>query len=211
MGRREDNKALKRAALLEAGLRLFGEQGFDRTSIEQIAVEAGVARGTFYLYFDDREALFDAVVDGFFEPLLGVFDEVEGQLHRAADAGAALRIYQGMALRLAALGLGHRTRLLLIFREMRGQGLAGLRARERTMIERITALTTLARQLGLIHVDDPLLASLAILGAIERLFFEALLGDLELGDPHLLAARAAALLSRVLGIGLESAVSPDPA
>jgi len=201
LGRREDNKALKRAALIEAGLRLFGEQGFDRTSIEQIAAEASIARGTFYLYFEDREALFDAVVDGFFEPLLGVFDEVHGQLERATDPAAALRIYQGMALRLAALGLANRDRLLLIFREMRGQGLTGLRARERRMIARVTELTALARDLGLVRVDDAQLASLVILGAIERLYFEALHGELDLGEPHALAAKAVLLLSRVLGIG----------
>lgn len=202
MGRREDNKAAKRAALIDAALALFGEQGFDRTSIEQIAAAAGVARGTFYLYFEDKEAVFDAVVDGFFQPLLRIFDEVAIGLDAAATPEQALAVYQAMALRIAALGLAQRARILLVFREMRGQGLGGLRARERALIDRVTALTAQARALGLVDVDDPRLASLVILGGIERLVFEALTGELPVADAAGFAARAAELLSRVLGIGL---------
>jgi AcrR family transcriptional regulator len=202
VGRREDNKAQKRGALIEAGLRLFGAHGFERASIEQIAADAGTARGTFYLYFESKEALFEAIVDGFFEPLMAIFDEVGRSLDRAASPAEALVVYQVMAVRLAALGLGHRERVLLVFREMRGQGLPGLRARERALIDRITALTLQARELGLVRVEDPRLASLVILGGIERLYFEALIGELELGDAPGLAARAAVLLSRVLGIGV---------
>lgn len=204
MGRREENKAHKHGALVDAGLRLFGAHGFERASIEQIAADAGIARGTFYLYFDSKESLFEAIVDGFFDPLMSIFDDVAAALERAGSPSEALVVYQVMAVRLAALGLGHRDGVLLVFREMRGQGLPGLRARERALIDRVTALTQQAQDLGLVRVDDPRLASLVILGGIERLHFEALIGELDLGDAPGLAARAAVLLSRVLGIGVGS-------
>jgi AcrR family transcriptional regulator len=200
MGRREDNKTAKRLALIDAGLALFGSQGFERTSIEQIAAEAGVARGTFYLYFEDKWTLFDAVIDGFMLPLMTVFDDVEEAIQGASTSQEVLAAYQRMALQIAAVGLTQRQRVVLLFREMRGQGIPRLRERERDLIDRVTSLTALARERGLVDVDDPRLASLVILGAIERLFFEVLLGEIEVGEPSALAGDAARLLSRVLGL-----------
>lgn len=201
MGRREQNKAKKNAALLQAGLDLFLEGGVEGTSIEQIAARAGVARGTFYLYYESKEVLFEAVVDGFLDPLMEIFDRVEAALDRASDSGAALQVYQIMAAELAMLGLAHTDRVLLLFREMRGPSMRGLRSRELALIERVTGLTRLAMDRGLVQAGDPRLASLVILGGIERLYFEVLIGELELGEPAELATKAAVLLSRVLGVG----------
>lgn len=47
----------RRAALARAALRLWAEAGFDQTSVAKIAREAGIAKGTFYLYFESKEAL----------------------------------------------------------------------------------------------------------------------------------------------------------
>lgn len=46
-----------RAALIEAGLRVVARMGPDSPGIEDVAAEAGVARGTVYNYFETREAL----------------------------------------------------------------------------------------------------------------------------------------------------------
>jgi AcrR family transcriptional regulator len=58
----------KREAILDAALELFGRYGFRRTSIDDIARAAGVAKGTVYLYVENKEALFrtlsHSVLDG---------------------------------------------------------------------------------------------------------------------------------------------------
>jgi AcrR family transcriptional regulator len=59
----------KRQLLLEAALKLFSRHGYRRTSVDDIAQEAGVAKGTVYVYFNDKEALFKAVVEYFAEQL----------------------------------------------------------------------------------------------------------------------------------------------
>lgn len=67
----------KGAAILDAAKRMFTEHGFDRTSMDQIASEAGVSKLTVYSHFGDKEALFAAAVkshcetrlpDALFEP-----------------------------------------------------------------------------------------------------------------------------------------------
>ncbi|MEI3193663.1 MAG: TetR/AcrR family transcriptional regulator [Lachnospiraceae bacterium] len=50
----DQNKKQKKDSLLDAAFRLFMENGFHKTSISDIVNQAGVAKGTFYLYFTDK-------------------------------------------------------------------------------------------------------------------------------------------------------------
>ncbi len=52
----------KRHQILEGAYRLFIRQGFDATSMGDIAKEAGVSKGTLYVYFDSKERLFQQLV-----------------------------------------------------------------------------------------------------------------------------------------------------
>ena len=52
----------KRAAILVAATQMFTSQGYEGTSMDQIAAEAGVSKLTVYSHFGDKEALFAAVV-----------------------------------------------------------------------------------------------------------------------------------------------------
>ena len=59
MGKAEENKRVKRSRLLETAFNLFTTRGAADTSVSDMAKEAGVGKGTFYLYFkgkDDIEA-----------------------------------------------------------------------------------------------------------------------------------------------------------
>lgn len=54
MGKWDANKKLKRDSLLNTSFELFTSQGINQTSISDIVKKAGVAKGTFYLYFKDK-------------------------------------------------------------------------------------------------------------------------------------------------------------
>lgn len=57
MSLRDDKKARTREALRAAAFRLFRTKGFDRTSVDEIAAEAGVSRTTFFRYYPTKEAV----------------------------------------------------------------------------------------------------------------------------------------------------------
>src|SRR4051812_17731838 len=52
----------RRDALLTAAVRVFGEHGFDAATMEQIAREADVAKGTTYLYYASKQSIYDAAL-----------------------------------------------------------------------------------------------------------------------------------------------------
>ncbi len=54
---RERTRLAMRAEVIEVAFRLFTEQGFEQTTVEQIAAEAGLSRTTFFRYFGTKEEL----------------------------------------------------------------------------------------------------------------------------------------------------------
>lgn len=60
-----DKKAERRAQILARARDVFARRGYHAAKIDEIVEAAGVARGTFYLYFDDKRAIFAELVDRF--------------------------------------------------------------------------------------------------------------------------------------------------
>jgi len=73
-GLRETKKRQTRKAILDAAIRLFSEKGFEETSIEELAREAGVGKGTIYGYFDTKQDIFLAFCE---EEIEYVFSRLE--------------------------------------------------------------------------------------------------------------------------------------
>jgi AcrR family transcriptional regulator len=61
-GRREQNKAENRAALLKAARTVFAEMGYGAAGVRDIVRRTDLASGTFYNYFKDKSEIFEAVV-----------------------------------------------------------------------------------------------------------------------------------------------------
>lgn len=201
MGRREENKAAKRRALRQAALQRFREQGYDSTSIEQIAGDAGVARGTFYLYFPDRASLLDGLVDAWFEPLLELLAEEHERLTVATTRAESLAIYEDIGGQVAELALEHGEILLLAFQEARTPGEAGevIRRREAQVTAVVVELTALAADRGLIDAPHPDVAARVVLGAVERMFYDVLATAWS-DDPRVIAQETVRLLTASLGL-----------
>jgi AcrR family transcriptional regulator len=59
------DRAERRQQILLHARDVFAKRGYHAAKIEDIVLAAGVARGTFYLYFDDKRAIFEEIVDRF--------------------------------------------------------------------------------------------------------------------------------------------------
>jgi AcrR family transcriptional regulator len=68
---RATRSAERRAAIVAAGLAEFTARGFAATRLEDVARRAGVAKGTIYLHFTDKEALFQELIRTALVPLIG--------------------------------------------------------------------------------------------------------------------------------------------
>ncbi len=69
MGKSFDNKLEKENKLLSTAFKLFTQKGVDNTSIQDIADNAGVGKGTFYLYFKDKYEIRDKVIADYSQKL----------------------------------------------------------------------------------------------------------------------------------------------
>lgn len=78
--------------ILDAALAVFAEKGFAAARLEQVAKRAGVSKGTLYLYFDSKEALFEAVVRSAIVPRLAGAEEML-QSHRGSASELLTELY----------------------------------------------------------------------------------------------------------------------
>ena len=172
MGRREEKKAAKRAAIAAAGWRHFILSGYDRCSVEAIIAEAGIARGTFYLYFPDKNALFEELLRQLYLPVIGILQSSLEDMRAEGPSASAQHIrYIRTAIELAAYVEANREQLKLHFREAWSAGPAGAAIRVwRDRIEGLAAgMIRESAELELLRAVHPRLAALSIVGAIERL------------------------------------------
>jgi AcrR family transcriptional regulator len=73
-GGRKAQSAARREAILAAALDEFSERGFAAARLDDVARRAGVAKGTIYLYFSDKENLFQELVRAMLAPLVGALE-----------------------------------------------------------------------------------------------------------------------------------------
>ena len=74
--------------ILEAAVRIFAKQGFHQSTVAQIAKEAGVADGTIYLYFKNKD---DILVQFFSYRTKQVFEQFQAEVDRASNSLDKLR------------------------------------------------------------------------------------------------------------------------
>jgi len=106
----------RREQILEAARDVFAEKGYHRATVEDIVARVEVARGTFYLYFEDKRAAFSALVDGFFERITAAIHsiEVDDAEHTPLDQ------LRGNILRLTELALAEPATMKVVLHDTAG-------------------------------------------------------------------------------------------
>src|SRR6202011_318818 len=135
---RAERTAERRAAIIEAALDEFISRGFTATRLDDVAKRAGVAKGTIYLHFKDKESMFEELIRTALVPLIGrlqappplggsVRDAVEGFARTFIQEVATTR--RGDIVRLiVAEGPRFPSVADFYYREVVSRGLAAMRA-----------------------------------------------------------------------------------
>ena len=76
----------RREAILDAALEEFAAKGYAGARMEDIARRAGVAKGTLYLHFGDKEGLFNGLAESAFAPMHALAKEILDDKTHAFDA-----------------------------------------------------------------------------------------------------------------------------
>lgn len=92
--RREEDKEARRRQLLEAALGLYEATSYDEVKMADVAERAGLAKGTVFLYFPTKEALFLALLE---ELLFAWFERLEEVLQQAEGRWTGARLAQAVA------------------------------------------------------------------------------------------------------------------
>jgi AcrR family transcriptional regulator len=134
---RAERAAERRAAIVEAALDEFIARGFAATRLDDVAKRAGVAKGTIYLHFKDKEALFEELVRTAIVPLVSRLappSEPTGSVREALERFAFTFIQEVAATRrgdIVRLIVAEGPRFPAIadfyYREVVSRGLAAMR------------------------------------------------------------------------------------
>ncbi len=162
VGRREQNKLEKRERIREAAEKLFSLQGYDATTVRQVADEAGVASGTVFLYARDKEDLLFLVMH---ERLRRTIDEALASMPRRA------RLVEGWVHQFSAIYemYGKHPTLARPFVRLApgAQGLNGdlVSALTQSFVQRLALQVQEAQGRGEVRQDvDPVLAATMAFG-----------------------------------------------
>lgn len=81
--------SLRRAEIIEAALKVFARKGFHQARTEDVAAQAHIAKGTLYLYFPSKDAIYDAALQHAIDQLAELSDKRVAEAKTAPDRIAA--------------------------------------------------------------------------------------------------------------------------
>jgi AcrR family transcriptional regulator len=178
----------RRAAILQSARAVFARRGYQRAGVADICDELGVARGTFYRYFDGKREVFQAV-------LALVMAEVVGVVH-AIDVGQEIppQIRANVDRLVRAITTEDVCRVL--FAEAQGlddEGDEALRSFYGGALQRIEAALLTGQALGVVRPGDVKLRARCVLGLLKEPVMQASLFREQL-DPDALVAEILAVI-----------------
>ena len=91
------NKNDKHRRIIQAAVKVFAQKGFFQAKVSEIARAAGVADGTIYLYFQNKD---DILISLFEQEMAGILNDMKKALARAEHPAAKLETFARTHLKL---------------------------------------------------------------------------------------------------------------
>ncbi len=167
------DKAARRTELMRAARDVFATKGYHQAKIDDIVAEANVAKGTFYLYFKDKRAVFSELVDGLFARLAAAILRVDTDGDVEAQVKHNVRAIMAVLLedpRLTQLLLSHATGLDPQFIDKVRSFYDGTKTLLRLSLEE-------GQRLGIVAEGDASLFATFSIGALKEVLLEAAIAE----------------------------------
>lgn len=200
-GRRDQNRLARATAIGDGAVACFLRLGLDAVTIDDVVRAAGIAKGSFYRYFQSKEDLVAAI----FEPLASLvgtaLDRATAAVEAAEDAQALEEAYRGLVAELAPVLVGRTSVVRVFLQERHGPptpARAPIAALDRAVHAAALRVAVAGRSHGLVRDLEPEVSALVALGAVHELAWRVLADERHLNP----VAAANAVIDVVLhGVG----------
>ncbi len=157
--------------IIDAAIKCFAKRGYHSTSISHIIDEAGVARGTFYLYFKSKHEIFQSILDEFIEHVGSQIQtiEISGNVPPATQMKKNVERVVDAVLQKPEVGQ-------ILFNEAVGldeETQKRLKGFYNKLITRIQSSIELGKTFGLVRDVNPKVASCIALGGVRELLTQS--------------------------------------
>lgn len=176
----------RRAAIMRAATKIFATQGYHEGSIADVIEAAGVSRGTFYLYFDGKREIFDAILSDLLEALTECVVPVDIESSIPPFEQLVANIERVMTLLFENR---HRSAILLRYAVGADPGFDHqLGTFYSEVLELIESSLTTGIEIGIVRDIDIKVGALCVLGAVKEVLHDVAIIQPERDvDPRALA------------------------
>jgi AcrR family transcriptional regulator len=165
-------KTERRQQILSVAREVFSKRGYHQTTIDDIVAQAGVARGTFYLYFEDKRAVFSDLVDRF-------AGQLSMAIVRIVTDDAARSVTEQVRENIRAIiatCLADRAMTKILFTDAVGVDPAFDRKLQTfydTVVQLLTESLKDGQALGIVADGEPRVLAYLTIGALKELLYQA--------------------------------------
>ncbi len=166
------SKSERRLQILDAARDVFAKRGYARATVDDIVAEAGVARGTFYLYFDDKRDAFVELVQRFASQITAVIVRIATDDPGRPVADQVLENTRAI-LRLC---LSERSMTKILFTDAVGvdpEFQHQVATFYDTVVQLLTESLKDGQALGIVMDGEPRVMAYLTLGALKELVYQA--------------------------------------
>jgi len=162
----------RRQQILSVAREAFAKRGYHQTTIDDIVAQAGVARGTFYLYFEDKRAVFSNLVDRF-------AGQLSMAIVRIVTDDAARSVVEQVRENIRAIiatCLSERSMTKILFTDAVGVDPAFDRKLQTfydTVVQLLTDSLKDGQALGIVADGEPRVLAYLTIGALKELLYQA--------------------------------------
>jgi AcrR family transcriptional regulator len=166
----------RKQTILAAARKVFSAKGYHASSVSDILAAAQIARGTFYLYFPSKRAIFEELLEQMFSQITGAVRRIR----TGPGSDSALDQMLHNVVRIIDVLEGNRELTIILLREAVGvdsdfdQKLALFYGRLAAMVE---GALRLGQLMGLVRQCDVRLVSYCVLGSLKEVMLKVLTGE----------------------------------